>query len=246
MMWARALLLGGLATLPAHANDGPFGNATRVSDEELAEERGGFVLPNGVDVALAAQIDTARNGELILRSVFRVEGSTQSMTVYAPAPGTTGPAVQGGAGVPKAGAPAPLLVVGGDTGMARVEPGPALAAVSINVQTGPRPNLGEAPKGLDPLPLTAGGPGIETAAGLVSLAALPTGMRVTIDGHMLDVHHLFGQAFGPAVANTASDQVIESATLVNIQLGNADALRVVAGTARAQGIALDAVRGLVR
>jgi hypothetical protein len=245
---ARLLLLFALlVTRPTSAGAPLFGGVAPVSDAELAQERGGFTLPNGVDVAVTAQTDTVRNGELILRSVFRIEDRAATMTVYAPPPGMSGPA----AAAPVAMAPTsaaaappaqPQLMIDSESGSARVAPGPVVPPIGFAVGVGARPDLGNAPAGLDPIPLTAGGPAVATAAGTVSLIASGSHMRVVLDGHSLDVHHFVGQAFGTAVANQASGDRIDSGTWLNLDLRNTGPIDAASAAIRSQDVALDALR----
>lgn len=59
-------------------------DAPPVAETELASMRGGFSLGNGLDVALAVQTDTAVNGSLLLRTVFRAEDGKPTLTTLAP------------------------------------------------------------------------------------------------------------------------------------------------------------------
>ncbi len=63
--------------------------ATPLPDAELARHRGGFRLPNGVDVALTVQTQTALNGAVVLRSVFSLDAGDPSFVVYTPRDGQT-------------------------------------------------------------------------------------------------------------------------------------------------------------
>ncbi len=63
--------------------------APAVPDPELAEQRGGFRLPSGIDVAITVQTQTAVNGAVVLASVFRADQGAPTVTAYAPKPGET-------------------------------------------------------------------------------------------------------------------------------------------------------------
>ena len=63
-----AVLAAPLAT-PAAAQS-PFGDVAAMDEAELAEERGGFILPGGVDLDMVIRQETSIDGELVLRSSY--------------------------------------------------------------------------------------------------------------------------------------------------------------------------------
>lgn len=74
----------------AAAAASPFGAAAPVSDAALERARGGFILPNGMDVSIGIQIDTHVDGQLALRTVLSVVDMTRSeLTVYTSTPPAT-------------------------------------------------------------------------------------------------------------------------------------------------------------
>ncbi len=54
---------------PAAAQS-PFGDAAAMDDAALADERGGFELPGGMDLDFAVFQETRIDGELVLRSTY--------------------------------------------------------------------------------------------------------------------------------------------------------------------------------
>jgi len=71
----RTLLLAGVAALAlpmtAHAAvaaDDPWAGVEVMEDSEMAAARGGFVLPNGVEVNFAAKVNTFAGGMLALQT----------------------------------------------------------------------------------------------------------------------------------------------------------------------------------
>ncbi|MEL7189951.1 MAG: hypothetical protein AAGK17_10405 [Pseudomonadota bacterium] len=54
---------------PAAAQS-PFGDVAAMDDTELAEARGGFILPGGLDLDFAIFQETSVDGELVLRSSY--------------------------------------------------------------------------------------------------------------------------------------------------------------------------------
>ncbi len=62
-------LLLALVAAPAAAQS-PFGDAAAMDDAELAEARGGFLMPGGIDLDFAILQETRVDGELVLRSSY--------------------------------------------------------------------------------------------------------------------------------------------------------------------------------
>lgn len=83
-MW-RALLHAMLAVMalvaarPAFADAPALFDAPALSDGELAAQRGGFTLPGGIDVALAATVTTSVDGAPVLTTTFRIDGDVASV-----------------------------------------------------------------------------------------------------------------------------------------------------------------------
>ena len=78
------------------ADRSPFAGAARLDEAELDRMRGGFLLPNGLDIALGLEIATLVNGEVALRTVLTLDQGS-AINVYtggsAPASGGDGPQV---------------------------------------------------------------------------------------------------------------------------------------------------------
>ena len=58
-----------ILAVPAAAQS-PFGDVQAMDNAELANERGGFILPGGVDLDFAIFQETSVDGKLILRSSY--------------------------------------------------------------------------------------------------------------------------------------------------------------------------------
>lgn len=88
---AEVAVLALLALLPMSAVSAaapPFADAPVVEDSALDAMRGGFVLPNGMDIALGLEVLTMLNGELAMRTVMTVDqGSTLAVYAGGGAPG---------------------------------------------------------------------------------------------------------------------------------------------------------------
>lgn len=78
---ALAVVLAMMSATTARATDAPaLFAAPALSDAELAGQRGGFELPGGIDVALAATVTTSLNGAPVLTTTFKIVGDTATVT----------------------------------------------------------------------------------------------------------------------------------------------------------------------
>lgn len=186
--------------------------APQVPDPELAEMRGGFRLPNGIDVALTVQTQTAINGNIVLHTVFRADQGTPSLSVFAPRDGeavaSDRPAATGTASASSM----PVVTYDARNGL----------TVSRGAAAGPNIALGgtaAVPGGLQRID-TASGP-IATQNGVISASGAGRVQTVDLRAGDLQLSHLSGGAFGAAVANSANDRMIDTVTTVSIDLRNA-------------------------
>lgn len=203
------LLLAQVAAHPLAAQAGP-----PVSDPELAEQRGGFRLPNGVDVALTVQTQTAVDGAVVLRTVFRADQGTPSLTVYAPKPGTV---VVAGGSAPATGAAAaanPAISYDPRSGI-QVTPGTNVPAISVSSGA---VGTAAAPAGLETVNAAAG---VATDAGRITATRNGGLDTVQLKAGDLTVSHFAGNAFGSAIANSGNDRAIDTQTSVSIDLSGA-------------------------
>lgn len=217
----RAVLISalGLSMVPGHVRAGaPFGAVAPVSEGELAAARGMFLAPDGTEIALTIQMDTLVDGNLVLRSVLTpFESGPERLQLYTQRAGTAAAPM----GEEIAAAPAPLEGVAftfdRTAGLTMVA-GPE-AAPQVQVAVNGTMNAPDA-TGLDRL--TLDGNGMATsAAGSISVMENAQGPVVTLAADTLLVKHVLGAAVANIVANTADNRVIESATVVNLSLGNA-------------------------
>jgi hypothetical protein len=81
--WLLALVTMTMVPGIARAQDARLFNAPVLSDEDLARERGRFMLPGGIEVALAAVITTDVNGARLLQTVFQVDASGAAASAQA-------------------------------------------------------------------------------------------------------------------------------------------------------------------
>ncbi|MCW2380664.1 MULTISPECIES: hypothetical protein [unclassified Sphingobium] len=217
-----------------------------VPEDVLAESRGKFLLPNGVEVAMAVQTDTSVDGQLLLRSVFTVDQGAPRLAIYAPqstrqsgAPGTSGPSQH-------AGNPGDVWVsFDRESGVSLVERSYRPSVGAVTVSTGEQAEIGLSPDGSTPLPL---GPGdrAQTQNGTVGLDRLGSGFKVTLSQQDLEVSHVFGLALGSVLLNSGNNRAIETSTTINLDLMNATPATVGSAMPRIDSMALDATRDLIR
>ncbi|WP_277979468.1 hypothetical protein [Sphingomonas phyllosphaerae] len=194
-----------------------FGALAPVPDATLAQERGGFMLPGGIDVALTVQTQTAVDGAVVLRTVFQASQGAPTLTVYAPRVGETvaaAPAVGAGS----AGSRAPSVTYDTRSGF-QVTPGTSASGIGVAAA-----GAAAWPAGLEAV---VGG---MTDHGVITQGQQGGTRTVELSGSDLTVTHLAGNVFGTAIANSGSDRVIDTETSVAIDLGAAGA-ELLAGSA---------------
>lgn len=176
--------------------EGPlFGNAARLADDELDELRGGFVLPNGMDVAIGFDIQTTVNGALALRTVMTTADAGLPVLFVGNGGAPTTDTAQGGTAV--------TLPNGG---VVRVLDGSAAPPETSGGQQQVLP--------------TANGPPVSTPSGTVQLVKNDAGSQVILHADALELRHLVGNLTGTVIANTANDRIIDTVVTVNIDLQN--------------------------
>lgn len=212
------------------AQDVPLA-AVSVPDAELASARGGFSLPGGIDVALTVQTQTAINGAIVLRSVFRADQGTPTLTVYAPKSGET--VAAGQVTSTAAGTGMPTITYDGRGGL-QITPaagGPAVAIASATA-------AGNVPAGLDRV---APGASLQTDNGTVSQATNAGLQTAELRAADLSITHLAGTAFGSAIANSGSDRAIDTQTSVGIDLHNVGPTIMASAMLRVEDVATSAM-----
>jgi hypothetical protein len=235
MMTALVLLL-------SIADNSAFA-APPVADDQLADMRGGFRIAGGPDISMAVRTETALDGNLLLRSVYTVDQGQATLLVYAPAAGekvavarTTAPPARESLGPDSM-----SISFDRQTGI-RMTPAAPFESANVQVMTDAMP---AGPQEETRMPLDLSNGPVATGSGTVSLNALPVGSRVQLQGDQVNVSHIFGQAFGSVIANTADNRAIESATTVSLDLQGATPYNLGSAALRAEGVALDAVRQMV-
>lgn len=219
ILLTQAAAVGFVAATSAHASARavPAFDAGTVPDQVLATQRGGVRLPNGIDLALAVQTQTAVNGAVVLQTVYAVDKGPATLTVYVPSPGSVVPAQRAAPPSVSPAAMTPIVsydprtghsVTQGYSGMPVTVGGGNVAVVSST----------SIPEGLVVLDQSASE---NTAAGAVSSRSDGLLKTVTLAGNDLTIAHLAGAAFGSAIANTGSDRAIDTMTSISIDLRSA-------------------------
>jgi len=187
----------------------PVFAAAPVPDDVLSDMRGGIELPNGIDLALTVQTQTAIDGAVVLRTVFALVDGPPTIRIYTPPAGQTVPAGAAAMAGPASAQVGPTVVIDASQGL-QVSPG--LAVIPVVVRSGPTA-AAAATAGLE----AADAIHFATDAGVVDRSL----NGVTLTGDDFSVTHLISGAFGSAIINTASDRTIDTATTVSIDLRNA-------------------------
>lgn len=203
------------AVIATPTDAGPmFGGAAKISDAALQTMRGGIELPGGLNVAIGIAIETRVDGLLALRTQFSTEAP--GIQVYA-----GGPAVAMGApgGTSAAAANTPAIQYDRNAIGTTVVLMPAATFNAINVGRGAGSTL-PAPSG-SPLPVSVGGPGVQTALGTVRLLGTATGNIAELAGPDLVIQQAIGQATGAIIANSGNNRAIDTATFVGINVRGA-------------------------
>lgn len=233
-MTMAALLLAAqavaLAAPPASDFSGP-----RLSDPELATLRGGIRLPNGIDLALTVQTQTAINGAVVLQTVYAVDKGPAQMTVYAAPQGSTAPAPAAGEARAAPAAMTPVISYDARTGLSVTQ---GFRGMPLAVGTGSSAGSLKLADGLERVD-----PGAKpvTASGIVSADSAGLLQTVTLTGKDFTVAHLAGAAFGSAVANSGSDRTIDTITSISLDFGSAGPDVLGSAMLRVENVALGAL-----
>lgn len=178
-------------TAPAEYETGlPFGTSATLTDLQLDELRGGFELPNGMDVVVGIDIQTLVNGALALRSVLNTDTGT------------------------------PVVFVGDSSGVASSSGAGAAAGGGVVVRVGDTTTTYQAEAGQQQVVLTANGPAVSTPSGSVQLVKDGSGSQVILNGNSLELRQMIGSLTGSIVANTANDRTIDTIVTVNVDVQN--------------------------
>lgn len=202
-----------------------------VVDSVLAEQRGGFRLPNGIEVSLSIDTITALDGAIVLRTVTRISDGAPVTKVYAPSTGQTVPfAGSAGAGVVRN---YPSVTYDRQYGLTIAGGGTTLP---VTLASGEGPADQVVAGGLQQIDSSTP---VVTSNGKIQTSELGVALLAPDIG----VVHLNGRAFGTAIANSGSDRTIDTMTVLSIDLRNAGPDVLGSTMLRIEGITIDAMAG---
>ena len=210
------------------AQDVPLASE-RVPDAVLAAQRGGFALPNGMDVALSVQTQTSLNGAVVLSTVFRVDHGAPTIGVYVPKVGETVAAPAASRATTTAAGPA--VTVDGRTGITVI---PAAGIVAVSTRAGTSDPVAAGLFQVDEGSVT-------TDTGVVTRAVRGGQQTIELRADDLTITHLAGSAIGSAIVNSGSDRAIDTQTTVSINVANATPALLASAALRVEDVANDAL-----
>lgn len=222
-----AAVLVSVVLMPAAAmGDTPYGNIAAISDEQLAEQHGKFILPTGLEVNFSVQLDSFVDGQLALRTILTPETPQGPVVNVYALTHEDSVTLNGSAAASANGVPRPA------TGM---------PTSSLTVTMNGRAPAGEATK---PLPVISASAPTVTVFGTVTIAPAANGTLVRLDDAGLQIRHLVGEATANAVANNVNGRAIDTLTTVSLDLQNATPLNLGSSIFRVDDAVVAAARGI--
>jgi len=212
----------------------PYPAELRISDEVLSEQRGGIRLPNGIDLAMTIQSQTAVNGSVVLRTVVSVDKAASVVTVFAPKAGMTVAAPPSRV-VPEA-APAATVTYDRVSGLQVTTP--SAAPISVSAGTGALAGNASDVDGLEQV--DAINP-VTTDNGVITTLIRDRQATIDLKTADLNISHFTGNAFGTAISNSGNDRAIDTQTVVSINLQNAGPDVLGSAMLRVERLSLDAL-----
>jgi hypothetical protein len=188
------LLVGSMmvfSSVPVAAQSGSYEHVRMLSDRNLNDIRGGFLLPNGMDIGLGITVDTRIDGGLALSTVLTVDDAAH-LAIYS-----------GGNGQGQTAATIFLV------------PGPHGPSF-VRVTQGALPSPGTS--GRQPIAATPNGAPVQIPWGAVQLAQSDTQSTVVLVGEGIELRHMIGAVTGALVANTGSGRVIETTVTIDLDI----------------------------
>ena len=209
----------------------PF-DVTPVSDADLQAQRGGIRLPNGIDVALSVQTQTAVDGSIVLRTIFTLDEGPAQFSVFTPQPGE-------------------IIVLNRDAADTIGESG-SITSVSYDVRNGIKVSRAtRAPAAaVETVPYleqsdfqdVTGHDSISTDNGLLRQRLVNGNQVADLTTDDLRIAHFAGRAFGSAIANMGNDRTIDTQTVISIRLDDVNPAIIGSAMLRVEGIGITALR----
>lgn len=225
-------------------------NAPVLSDEELAEARGGFSLPNGMTVDFGAVVTTLVDGVRVLQTELRLNADgihtqvVQGTSLAVPIPGAQGGGTSANAGN--------VTVNGGQSGTVGVSAGGQQASgsgqgvqanmggvsVSAGIKGGAQIDLSQASASNTPgasggtagssSGQSTGGTALPATGAAIGTSALADnmGIKATAILPQLLIEHEVGQRISSLIINTGNNRVIDNQVTFNLTLGNVQPLSI--------------------
>lgn len=217
----------------------PFGVAP-VSDTDLKSQRGGIRLPNGIDVALSVQTQTAVDGHIVLRTVFTLDDGPAQFSVFTPRPGEIvkldiDRSQGGGPGTGPGTGTVTSVTYDAQNGIqiSRMMQGPVVAT------TGIVDNGNDVQAGLQDV---TGRTAVQTDNGLVRHRHVAGNRIADLTADDLTIAHFAGHAFGSAIANMGNDRTIDTHTVISIGLDNVNPQLIGSTMLRVEGLGIAALQ----
>lgn len=212
--------------------DNPFGR-TALSNQVLAEQRGGIRLPSGIDVVLSVETRTAIDGEVVLQTVVKIDSGAPVTTVYVPETGRTvmvpERALENGIGA------ATRVTYDRQSGISitRITPTP-----DVSVKAQPAGQVPQPAEGLREIDISSP---VTTDHGLVSNLGQVLRPGVELKASDIQVVHFTGGVFGSGIFNFGHDRAIDTQTTISIDLRNAGPEVLGSAMFRVESIGIDAL-----
>jgi len=205
-----------------------------LADAELAEHRGGFSLPNGIDVALAVQTQTRVDGDIVLRTVFTVDDGPARFAAYVPTSRES--AVAEGAGRRASTSSVAPVISFDNRGQISLAPG--IVVPGVSARPGAQKISSEAPDGF--VSVAPGAPS-QMGTSTIQVASEGTSYVANLRDTMLSITHMAGRSFGSIVENSSDNRAIDVETTIDLSLSGASPDLVGSALLRVESAALDAL-----
>lgn len=222
MLWLALLALAGgagdaasdiVVTAPRAR---PF-DAKPVSEPQLAQMRGGVLLPNGIAIAIGIDIQTRVDGLLVLHTIYASDGPIIGARVFTDgaaqpetAPGTITVTTPDNAGTP-------IVTVARTPTGTTVVANPGRPGATVNLVAAPA-SFWVTADGQQQVPLAENGAPVRQGPGSFGLSSAGGTITSTLAASDYEIRHFIGRVTGTAVTNTGNDRAIDTVSSVNIDL----------------------------
>ncbi len=214
----------------ARASEHSLFDAPALSDAELGEARGGFALPNGVNVNIAAQLETSLNGVKILSTSFVLGGQSTSSVApdFAQEPATL--------------AVLPDISTETEEVASLITEVVEVATAGAEEPQSPATSVTDAAEPAEQFAVVTA-PATGTTSSSTSTASEAQGGNVTYTADVpgLNVEHTIGSRIASVIANTLDNSVIDHRTTIDITLSDVRPMEMGSLPFRINNLAIDAM-----